>query len=84
MLGDLCTKSLQGVRVRELLRMMSVQLDPSKVDGGESHAVKKAVKAEVSVGSGGVTSGGAEKALKAITAASLLHGALSKLVQGSG
>ncbi|OLQ05239.1 Copia protein [Symbiodinium microadriaticum] len=81
MLGDLCTKSLQGVRVRELLQMMSVQLGPSNVDGGESHAIKKAAAgAEVSFGSGGVTSGGAEKALKALTAASLLHGVMSKLV----
>ena len=81
MLGDLCTKSLQGVRVRELLQMMSVQLEPSKVDGGESHTIKKAVTgAAVSLGSGGVNSGGAEKALKALTAASLLHGVVSKLV----
>ena len=81
MLGDLCTKSLQGVRVRELLQMMSVQLGPSNVDGGESHAIKKAATgAEVNIGSGGVISGGAEKALKALTAASLLHGVLSKLV----
>ena len=81
MLGDLCTKSLQGVRVRELLQMMSVQLGPSNVDGGESHAIKKAATgAEVNLGSGGVTSGGAEKALKALTAASLLHGVMSKLV----
>ncbi|CAE7635935.1 RE1 [Symbiodinium sp. CCMP2592] len=81
MLGDLCTKALVGPRVKELLKMMNVSVVPSSVDGGESHAVKKATKAESGVGSGNVISGGAEKALKAVTAASLLHGALSKLVK---
>ena len=49
MLGDLCTKSLQGVRVRELLGMMSVQTEPSSNDGGESSGQRLA-KAELKPG----------------------------------
>ena len=40
MLGDLCTKSLQGVRVRELLSMMNIHPEPSGADGGESSGQK--------------------------------------------
>ena len=39
MLGDLCTKSLVGARVKELLKMMNVCVEPSSVDGGESYTV---------------------------------------------
>ena len=35
MLGDLCTKSLLGCRVKELLKLMHIQMEPSPDDGGE-------------------------------------------------
>ena len=42
MLGDLCTKPLQGVRVRDLLRMMKMKIGPSAPDGGESSSSSSA------------------------------------------
>ena len=83
MLGDLCTKSLVGARVKELLNMMSVRVEPSNVDGGESHAVKTvrtASRSEKKLTSG-ASSGGAERGLKALTAASSLHCVLSKVIK---
>ena len=58
MLGDLCTKAMPGVRTRELLQMMGVQVEPSKVDGGESPSSSsvssvKPVVQKVVAGSGG-------------------------------
>ena len=85
MLGDLCTKSLVGNRVKEILKMMNIHCEPSSVDGGESHALKRlktAVKANENIilrsNSG---SGGAGRALRALTAASSLHCVLSKIVK---
>ena len=84
MLGDLCTKPLQGVRVRDLLHMMQMRIEPSGPDGGESDDKRKALISPVSgpsTGTGGVVPGGAVKALRMLSVASLLREATSKLVK---
>ena len=47
MLGDLCTKSLQGVKVRELLTMMGVLTEPSCGVGGSRQAKARKGRAEI-------------------------------------
>ena len=82
MLGDLCTKSLVGARVKELLGMMNIHNQPSCDDGGESLALKKLEnKASKEVVSSDTTSGGVGKAFRALTAASSLHCVLSRIVK---
>ena len=91
MLGDLCTKALLGPRIKELLSMMSVQNndEPSEADGGESAtlqvgALKAVQSVECNTRSTSSRSGGdgsVVQALRAITAASLLHGVAAKLVK---
>ncbi|CAE7396116.1 RE1 [Symbiodinium sp. KB8] len=70
MLGDLCTKSLQGVRVRELLQMMSVRLDPSKVDGGESASASTSTSTSSSTSSSNSSSSTGKPVVQKVVAGS--------------